>query len=142
MFVHLDDLLDAIALVIAKRQALPAETTLLVGEPETLSYEELQQTFGRLIHGKDWDTYYVPKPVAKAGPWVQDNLPFGPEPFIKPWMIDRAADHYELDITRARQLLGWEPKHSLREALPKMVAALKQDPAGWYAAHKLGSPPD
>ena len=57
-------------------------------------------------------------------------------------MIDRAADHYELDISRARRLLGWEPKRSLRDALPKMVAALKQDPAGWYAAHKLGSPPD
>jgi nucleoside-diphosphate-sugar epimerase len=141
-FVHLDDLIDAFVRTIERRAALPPETVLLIGEPETMSYDELQKLLGLLIHGASWATYRVPAAVAKAGAWVQDHLPFGPEPFIKPWMIDRAADHYELDIARARALLGWEPKHSLRETLPKMVAALKQDPAGWYAAHKLGSPPD
>jgi nucleoside-diphosphate-sugar epimerase len=136
-FVHLDDLLDAIVRVIERRRELLPETVLLIGEPETLGYEDLQKEFGRLIHGDGWETYRVPAAAAKVGAWVQDHLPFGPEPFIKPWMIDRAADHYELDITRARRLLGWEPRHSLRATLPKMVEALKRDPAGWYRAHKL-----
>ncbi len=139
-FVHLDDLVDAFVRMIERRKELPPETVLLVGEPEALGYAELQETFGTLIHGEAWATYRVPPAVAKAGAWVQDNLPFGPEPFIKPWMIDRAADHYELDITRARRLLGWEPKHSLRATLPKMAEALKRDPAGWYAANKLDPP--
>lgn len=139
-FVHLDDLLDAFVRAVERRAALPPETALLIGEAETMSYEELQEAFGRLIHGKDWATYRVPAAVAKAGAWVQDHLPFGPEPFIKPWMIDRAADHYELDISRARRLLGWEPRHSLRATLPRMVAALKRDPAGWYEAHELDPP--
>ena len=39
-------------------------------------------------------------------------------------MIDRAIDHYALDITRARTLLDWQPVRSMRETLPKMVAAL------------------
>ena len=47
-------------------------------------------------------------------------------------MIDLADDHYGLDVSRASKLLGWEPKHSLRETLPKMVEALKRDPAAWY----------
>ena len=106
-------------------------------EPDTVSYEELQEALGRLIHGEEWTTYRVPTVVAKAGAWVQDRLPFGPDPFIKPWMIDRAADHYELDISRARRLLGWDPKRSLRDTLPKMVAALRHDPAAWYKAYKL-----
>jgi nucleoside-diphosphate-sugar epimerase len=139
-FVHLDDLLDAIRRVIERRADLPAETALLIGEPETMSYEELQKLLGLLIHGEGWSTYRLPAVVAKAGAWVQDHLPFGPEPFIKPWMIDRAADHYELNVARARQLLGWEPKHSLRETLPKMVQALKRDPAGWYKFNKLDPP--
>jgi nucleoside-diphosphate-sugar epimerase len=140
-FVHLDDLVDALVRVVDRRHELPPVAELLIGESETLGYGELQDAFGRLIHGEEWGTYRVPPAVAKAGAWVQDKLPFGPEPFIKPWMIDRAADHYELDISRARRLLGWEPRHRLRDALPKMVAALKADPAGWYAAHGLGSPP-
>jgi hypothetical protein len=55
-------------------------------------------------------------------------------------MIDRANDHYALDITRARRLLGWEPKRSLRETIPTMVAALKADPAGFYRENGLESP--
>src|SRR5262249_37373277 len=35
------------------------------------------------------------------------------------------------------RLLGWKPEHSLRETLPRMIAALKADPVGWYQANKL-----
>jgi nucleoside-diphosphate-sugar epimerase len=139
-FVHVDDLVDALVLLVERRAQLPAELTLLLGEPETLSYDELQREFGRLIHGEEWETRQIPKAVAKSGAWLQDNLPLVEEPFIKPWMIDLADDHYALDITRARTLLGWEPKRSLRDQLPKMVAALKRDPLAWYKAHKLDPP--
>lgn len=139
-FVHLDDLVDAFELVVDRRAQLPPELPVLLGEPETLSYDELQQSFGQLMHGEAWGTREIPKALAKAGAWVQDALPLGEDPFIKPWMIDLADDHYALDISRARTLLGWEPKHSLRETLPKMVAELKADPAGWYRANDLEPP--
>lgn len=140
-FVHLDDLVDAIESVVARQKELPAELVLLIGEPETLSYDELQRTFGRLIHDEVWETRHISKALAKIGAWFQDHLPFGEEPFIKPWMIDLADDHYALDISRARKLLDWEPKHSLRETLPKMVEALKTNPARFYKENKLGEPP-
>jgi nucleoside-diphosphate-sugar epimerase len=141
-FLHLDDLVDAFRLLVERRASLPPELTLLLGEPETLSYDELQRTFGRLIHGEEWETRQIPKALARTGAWLQDNLPFVEEPFIKPFMIDLADDHYELDISRARSLLGWQPKHSLRETLPRMVEALKADPVGWYKANKLKPPSD
>jgi nucleoside-diphosphate-sugar epimerase len=138
-FMHLDDLVDAIELVVERRAALPPELPILLGEPEALSYDEIQHTLGRLIHGEDWETLEVPgplAPLAKAGAWAMEKLP-GADPFIKPWMIDRANDHYALDITRARTLLGWEPKRSLRDTLPKMITALKADPLGWYRENNL-----
>ena len=70
-----------------------------------------------------------------------EKLP-GADPFIKPWMIDRANDHYALDITRARTLLGWQPKRSLRQTIPKMIAALKADPVGFYKENDLELPPE
>lgn len=141
--MHLDDLVDAIALVVERRAQLPPEFPLLLGEPEALSYDELQHTFARLIHGENWETLEVPAPLAplaKAGAWVMEKLP-GADPFIKPWMIERANDHYPLDITRARSLLGWEPQRSLRDTIPKMIAALKADPIKWYEENDL-DPPD
>ncbi len=139
-FLHLDDLVEALLLLAKRREQLPPELILLLGEPETLTYDELQHTFGRLIHGEDWETREIPKALAKAGAWLEDQVPMSEEPFIKPWMIDLADDHFELDITRARTKLGWEPKRSLGETLPKMVAALKADPLEWYKENKLKPP--
>jgi nucleoside-diphosphate-sugar epimerase len=140
-FVHLDDLMDALERVVERRKQLAAELTLLIGEPETLSYDELQREFGRLIDDEEWETRQISKTLAKTGAWFQEHVPFGEEPFIKPWMVDLADDHYRLDISRARQALGWEPKHSLRETLPKMAGALKRDPAKFYKENKLDEPP-
>ena len=141
-FLHMDDLVDAIELAVERRAALPPEVPILLGEPEVLSYDELQHTIARLVHGEDWETIEIPAPlapVAKAGAWVLDKVP-GQESFIKPWMIDRANDHYALDVTRARTVLGWGPRRSLRATLPKIIAALKADPLGWYRENDLDPP--
>lgn len=137
VFLHMEDLLDAIEKTVDKRDELPGETAINIGEPETPGYKELQDKIGKLVHGKTWETFEMPKPLAKAGS-VGMNI-FG-DPFIKPWMIDRADDHYELDITRAKKMLDWEPKHSLMETLPQMIKKLKEDPAKWYKTNNLDIP--
>ncbi len=142
-FMHMDDLVDAIALAVERRATLPPEVAILLGEPAALSYDELQHTFARLLHGVELETLEIPgglAPLTKAGTWVLGKLPG--TAFIRPWMIDRANDQYELDITRARALLGWEPKRSLRETIPKMIAALKADPVAWYRENDLEPPSD
>jgi nucleoside-diphosphate-sugar epimerase len=148
-FVHLDDLTDAVARAVDRRHELPAEQTLLLGEPgRPMGYRDLQDEFGRLIHGEPWPTTEIPKSVAKAGAWLQDKaedivpdaIDQGEEPFIKPFMIDLADDHFELDVAHAEQRLGWRPRRSLKETLPKMIDALKRDREAWYARHKLTSP--
>jgi nucleoside-diphosphate-sugar epimerase len=136
-FVHLDDVVEAIRLAVRRREGLDPVETMLVGEPETMSYAELQAELGRLIHGKAWPAWPVPRTVAKAGAWIHDRFA---EPFIRPWMVDLADDHYALDISRAAVRLGWAPRRSLRETLPAMVRALREDPPGWYRRNKLKAP--
>jgi hypothetical protein len=138
-FVHVADVVEAFVKTVDARHQLAPEEVFLIGEPDTLSYDHLQRAFGRLIHGEEWDTQSIPKALAKAGAWLEDRVP-GEEPFIKPWMIDLADDHYVLDIGRARRTLGWEPKESLRETLPRRVSALKADPQCFYKANKLEAP--
>jgi nucleoside-diphosphate-sugar epimerase len=136
-FVRLDDTVDLLLRAIERRASLPPELTLLVGEPETWSYGDLQRELGRLIHGVDWTTRRMPKALAKMGAWVQN---WTGNSFIKPWMIDLADQHYELDISRARSTLGWEPRHRLWGSLPAMVDALKRDPERWYRENGLAVP--
>ena len=135
-FLHLDDFTDAIERLIDRRRKLPNALPLLVGEPDALGYEEVQNIIGCALHGETWTTIRVPQSIVLAGTWLQEDV-LGEDSFIKPWMVAASNDHYILDIRRARSLLGWEPKHSLRETLPKMVEALKRDPQGWYKENKL-----
>jgi nucleoside-diphosphate-sugar epimerase len=136
-FVHMDDLVDALDLAIQKREQLPHEAVLLIGEDKTLSFDQLQRKISFLLFGKEMRTVRIPKFVAKIGAWVQDKLPFFPKSFIKPWMIDLADDNYTLDITRAKKLLGWSPKRSLETTLPVMIHDLKLDPVAWYKENNL-----
>jgi nucleoside-diphosphate-sugar epimerase len=136
-FVHMDDLVNAIALAVEKRHTLPPELPLLIGEANTLSYDALQRQISKLLFGTEFTTFRVPKPLAKLGAFILCHIPFRAKPFIQPWMIDLADDHYELNIDRAKRLLGWTPKHSLETTLPKMIAELKRDPSGWYKVNQL-----
>lgn len=148
-FIHKDDLVDLFVRAVDRRGDQADVETLLAGEPHAVSYAELQDTIGGLIHGKDaWLTISAPKPLAKAGaaveaksePVVPDAIDRGEKPFIRPFMMDMAEDHYALDISRVKDRLGWRPRHDIRKTLPKIVEALKADPAGWYDANSITKP--
>lgn len=140
-FVHVDDFVDCVRRVIERRDQLADVETFLIAEPDILTYEEMQEFLGSLLHGEDWPTIRIPKAVAKAGAWVREKFSGeGDEPFIKPWMIDLADQHYPVEIDKAREKLGWEPKKRLRNTLSRMAAHLLHDPEAWYVQHGLPMP--
>ncbi|MCB0322108.1 MAG: NAD(P)-dependent oxidoreductase [Bdellovibrionales bacterium] len=139
-FVHLQDAADAVRLTVEARNELDTVEVFLIGEEKVLSYRDLQEALGRLIHGKAWPTIRIPKVAAKAGAWMRGYLSEGQ--FIKPWMVDLADDDYPIETSRAQSKLGWSPHHSLEDSLYRMVIALKRDPVAWYRRHKLRHPDD
>jgi nucleoside-diphosphate-sugar epimerase len=147
--LHRDDMLDALRRTVDRRAVLPHDAEILIGEADAVSYDVMQDHLGRLMHGSEqWLTLQVSKPLAAAGAWLQgklepvvpDAIDGGKPPFVRPFMVVMADDHYALDIRRARRLLDWEPRHRLVDDLPKLVAALKADPAAWYAANGVTAP--
>lgn len=141
-FVHLNDLIECLQKVVELRNELDRQEMFLIAEPDLMSYGELQDTLGELIHGEEWPTIRIPKIVAKAGAWAREKMAGEDETFIKPWMIDLADAHYPVDISKARRMLGWEPAHLLRNTLGEMIARLKRDPERWYAENNLPLPED
>jgi nucleoside-diphosphate-sugar epimerase len=140
-FVHLGDLITCLQRVVELRRELKNEL-FLIAEPEVVSYAELQEKLGELIHGEEWTTIRIPKVIAKAGAWAQEKIAGEEETFIKPWMVDLADAHYPVAIGHARERLGWEPRYTLRGTLPEMIRRLKQDPKKWYETNGLQSPED
>jgi len=137
-YTHFDDLSDLLILLMHKRKEIPKELMLLCCEEDSITYRELQTEFGRLLHGsKKWPMWWIPKPIAKLGAWVQNHTPFMTKPFIKPWMVDLADDNYQFSMERAKEVLDWAPKRSLRKTMPKLVENMKADPIAWYKRHKI-----
>ncbi|MFP4327617.1 MAG: NAD-dependent epimerase/dehydratase family protein [Paracoccaceae bacterium] len=149
-FLHQDDMLDLFDRAVERRDRLEPGIAILAGEPEVLNYGALQDRLAELIHGEDgWTTAPVPAPLARTGaglqvaaePAVPDAFDEGETPFIRPFMVDMASDHYALDISRARKCLGWEPRHRIDAGLESLVAALKEDPARWFEENGISQPP-
>ena len=148
--LHREDMLDAIKRAVDRRASLASGTAILIGEPHAMGYDAIQDEVGRVLHGvNDWATLRLPKTVAALGARAQsaleavvpDAIDRGEKPFIKPFMVRMADDHYALDISRAQNLLDWRPHHRLKDELPNMAAALKADPARWYRDNKIPPPP-
>lgn len=137
-FLHLEDLLDAVEHIVNRRCDLPDVFSVLLGEEKPLPFGELQRLIGRELHGEDWITWNVPPRLAKLGVWIENRV-FGENAFIRAWMVDISSDHYELDLAVAKEHLGWTPRHSLRDDIPRIVENLKDDPFDWYRSNGLNA---
>jgi UDP-glucose 4-epimerase len=139
-FLHMKDVVDLIEKAVEKRNTLPKAVTVLVGEEKTLSTRFLQNKISNEFFGKNIWMMRLPGFVAWIGSWVQCHIPFMPKPFIRPWMIKLADEHFELDTSLAKKLFDWEPKHDLEHLLTDMCNDLKADPAAWYKKNNLKMP--
>lgn len=140
-FMHMEDLVNLIENAVDKRKEMHNDVTkVLVGEPETLSMKYMQDHISNCLHGKGTWMMRLPRFVAWLGAWAQCHTPFMDKPFIRPWMIRLADEHYELDITKAKELFDWEPKNKIRGCLESMCKDLQNDPLAWYKKNKLKMP--
>jgi nucleoside-diphosphate-sugar epimerase len=139
-YVHLDDLIECFRRVVDRRKELGNYMVFLIAEPDIMSYNELQDTIGELIHGKEWPTIRIPKVAAKAGAWAREKMGGEEETFIKPWMVDLADAHYPVAIRRAEEKLGWRPRYRLRNTIPEMIRRLKENPKKFYETNGLPLP--
>tara|TARA_R110002096_G_scaffold364311_1_gene557378 strand:- start:17132 stop:19684 length:2553 start_codon:yes stop_codon:yes gene_type:complete len=137
-YLHLADLTDAIRRSIENRADLSSETVMLLAEAEVLGYGELQRKIGQLLHDEEWITVSIPPTLAYAGTWAQEAI-LDEYLFQKPWMVSIANDHYEVDTSRAEELINWSPQHRLSAVLPDITQKLKDDPYSWYRINGLNA---
>jgi dTDP-glucose 4,6-dehydratase len=99
-FCYVDDLIRGLHLLAESEEHLPVN----LGNPEEFSILELAQTVIRVTSSKSEIVY--------------EALPVDDPQVRRP------------DITRARQVLGWEPEVQLEEGLRRMLPSLRREPIG------------
>jgi dTDP-glucose 4,6-dehydratase len=99
-FCYVDDLIRGLHLLAKSEEHLPVN----LGNPDEFSILELAQTVIRITSSKSEIVY--------------EALPVDDPQVRQP------------DITRARQVLGWEPEVQLEEGLRRMLPSLGREPLG------------
>ena len=99
-FCYVDDLIRGLQLLADSGEHLPVN----LGNPQEFSILELAQTVIRITSSKS-DIVFEALPID--------------DPQVR-----------QPDITRARQLLGWEPEIQLEEGLRRMLPSLGREPLG------------
>jgi len=99
-FCYVDDLIRGLVLLAESGEHLPVN----IGNPREFTLNELAETVLR-VTGSSSEVVYEALPID--------------DPQVR-----------QPDITRARQVLGWEPEIELEEGLRRMLAALGREPVG------------
>ena len=99
-FCYVDDLIRGLTLLAESDEHLPVN----IGNPREFTLNELAET--------------VPRVTGSASEVVYEALPIHDPQVRQP------------DISRAKQVLGWEPEIELEEGLRRMLAALGREPVG------------
>jgi len=139
--IHIDDLCDCLNRVIRRASHLQQRELFLITEPEVLSYAELQEILGQMIHGVAWPAIRIPQVVARAGAWVADHLQStdARDRNLR-WPLHQLNQHYVANVTRAETLLEWSPAHSFRSELSEIISVFRRDPQRWYEMHNIPLP--
>ncbi|MEY4631316.1 MAG: hypothetical protein RIQ81_1436 [Pseudomonadota bacterium] len=109
----------------------------LIGQPQPVTYREIHARACSALFGRALPLIQLPPEWAKVGVAILAMVAKARKKpqFIRSWMVDRAGDHYALDLTRARTRLGWVPKKSLQTDLDGMLGRAMRERDRWLKAN-------
>ncbi len=113
------DMVRGFELVIGNKDAF-GEKFLIGAEPKTTA--EFINTIAEEL-GVDIDPLHFPVSIAKAGAYILGNVGgvFGVEPRLNQKVVDFFTENHFYDISKARDVLGYETNVDLREGIRKTI---------------------
>jgi UDP-glucose 4-epimerase len=137
-YVHVDAVADAFVRAVEAFAGDGGMHRLLVGEDQPVTYRQINDAASRAFGYGERPVYRVPAVLARLGAavfgwWARLR---GREPFIRPWMIEMAGEHFEFDLTETRRRLGWEPGGYLGERLDRICRRAAVHRRVWRAKNE------
>lgn len=118
--VYIDDLVDGFILASEKDKAVGE--SFIIGGAETLNLNQLIDTIAETIGSSKRKIHLPAFPIQIAGTLCEKIcLPFGINPPLYRRRVDFFTKSRSFDITKAKTILGYNPKVSLIEGIRKTV---------------------
>ena len=129
-YVHVDDVTRAFR--CALQASYPKSRTvhrLLIGETSPVTNQKIFTAACTAFRRSSVPKLKVPAGLAALGARVIGLV--SRENFVQPWMIKFAEEHFEFDLSRTEQVIGWTPIRHLLDTLPTMLSLASRDTAEW-----------
>ena len=137
-YVHVDDCVDAFARAIPSMNARQGVHRLLIGEDQPMTYKAIHDAACETFFGHTKPLLPMPRFLAKFGASVLNTIGriAGRRRFIQSWMVTFAGEHFEFDISKTTEELGWVPKHRIHERLGRILAVAHHHPSLWLETNQ------
>lgn len=129
-YVHVADVARAMRCALhASYPTSQAIHRLLVGEETPVTNQEIFSATCAAFRRRQVPILKVPPAFAKLGAHVTGLI--SDDNFVQPWMIAFAEEHFEFDLSRTMQIIGWTPTRQLLGTLPTMLSLASRDTSEW-----------
>jgi hypothetical protein len=113
---------------------------LIAGEDGAVSHLDLFRAATAHVDGAARRPIHLPRPLCKTGIWLRDLVgrASGARPFERTWMADYVDRRLEIDASRTRARLGWNPtpRLTLLNRLPFLIEHRRENPTQWYLLNR------
>jgi len=134
-YLHIKDAVSFIAQLLVKHQSLDDGEIVIASPDGSISHESLFSVATTYENERAKPPIHMPRPLILPGIHVMSLLGrmMREEPFEKPWMAKYVDLKMEIDASRTRKLLDWEPRDRLGVLfrMPFLIENLKYDPVDW-----------
>lgn len=139
-YLHVNDLNRLLLGLLATSDRLPGYSLYLASPDGATSHRRLYEAATRVHLGRARRPILLPRSVVAPGIVARDLVGrlIGRRPFERAWMIRYIDRRLEVDGTRTRHALGWQPSPRLditRRCLV-MVERMKSEPHIWHRTNE------
>ena len=135
-YLHVRDAVMFLRRVLDYSDQLGSYEVLNCSTDGSVSHRELFDASTAYFFGTARKPRHIPKPLARVGMSARNAMGrfLGSQPFERPWMADYIDLQLNVDATRTRELLEWEPHPRLEilRRIPFMLENMKTDPVEWF----------
>ena len=143
-YLHIRDLQSFFFRVIEQWDQLQSGEILQASPDGSTTHLELYREATRCFFGTPRRAIHVPKTLAHRGIFLRERLGSitGHMPFERPWMVDYIDLRLDIDASRTRRRIDWQPRADLHvlQRIPCVVENMVRRPDRWNALNKRREP--
>ncbi len=140
-YLHINDLIRLHCQIIHKTDQLPRYHHVIASPDQNASYRELFQIAYTYSYFHEIKPICLPKWLAFIGLALRNSWGyiFNKQPFERIWMLKYVDVKMNIDASRTRKLLEWEPtkRYLINRRLLFLIWRMKTNPFEWQYRNKI-----